>query len=223
MRIFGKIRYNSFNRTMRNGSAFDTAASINYTKETRAMDVYDYTPKDIQRFWAKVDKSDGEDACWIWQAAVNRYRGGYGQFGVGDRKHHYNRPAHRVAYEITFGAVPADLYVCHRCDNPRCVNPSHLFTGTALDNVRDMMRKNRLSRANKASGDRNGMRMHPESVLRGSSSPNARFTTEDVEYIRKRYAQGDVTLQSLADQFGVNKSTIGKIVRGITYSEGHHE
>jgi hypothetical protein len=203
---------------MRNG-VFQHAASDQYTKETRAMDAHHYTTKDIQRFWAKVDKSASDDACWIWQAATNDYRGGYGQFGVGDRKHHHNRPAHRVAYEITFGVIPPDLYVCHRCDNPRCVNPAHLWLGTQLDNVRDMMRKNRQNHTNKASGDRNGMRMHPESVLRGSSNPGAKFTTADVDYIRKRYAQGDVTLKSLADQFGVNKSTIGKIVRGITYSD----
>lgn len=83
-----------------------------------------------ERFWPKVEKTDG---CWLWTA--NTRPNGYGLFGsVG---------AHRVAYELCVGPIPSGMYVCHRCDNPACVRPDHLFVGTQLDNMRDMVTKGR--------------------------------------------------------------------------------
>jgi hypothetical protein len=90
------------------------------------------------RFWSKV-KISTADACWLWQAATIR---GYGQIGSGG---HPKRPlyAHRVAWELTHGAIPDDLNVLHRCDVPLCVNPAHLFLGTQHDNLADMVAKGR--------------------------------------------------------------------------------
>jgi hypothetical protein len=97
-----------------------------------------------ERFWPKVVKSDG---CWLWVGA--KFERGYGCIVAGgpringrpaERRHLY---AHRVSYELSVGPIPDGLYVCHHCDNPPCVNPSHLFLGTATDNNRDREAKGR--------------------------------------------------------------------------------
>ena len=90
-----------------------------------------------QRFWSYVDKRL-PDECWEWNGG--RAPTGYGTFGVASGK---ARRAHRVAWELIHGAAPGELCVLHRCDNPPCVNPAHLFLGTQLDNARDKMRKKR--------------------------------------------------------------------------------
>lgn len=119
-----------------------------------------------ERFWEKVDKSAGPDGCWLWQAQVHPR--GYGRFAIGSRtdKTRQQVPAHRVAYELGNGPIPEGHYVCHRCDNPPCCNPAHLFTGTQQENMNDMKAK---GRQNKPRGDRNGSRTHPESRPRGDA------------------------------------------------------
>ena len=91
----------------------------------------------IRRFWARVHKSDG-DGCWLWTGARNRYG------NVHYKGRHRN--THRVAYEITYGAIPDGLCVCHRCDVPLCVRPDHLWLGTKADNSFDMVLKGRAAR-----------------------------------------------------------------------------
>lgn len=96
-----------------------------------------------ERFWPKVDKTPEHGPwgdCWKWTAS--KVKGGYGQFGF-QRK---VMLAHRVSWELAYGKPPDDLWVLHRCDNPSCVNPSHLFLGTQQDNVRDMFEKGRQNR-----------------------------------------------------------------------------
>src|SRR4051812_19427853 len=85
-----------------------------------------------ERFWAKVDRTAGPDACWPWMGA--RFWFGHGAVKVGGRPW----GTHRVAWELTNGAIPAGQQVNHRCDHPPCCNPTHLWLGTQLDNVRDM-------------------------------------------------------------------------------------
>jgi hypothetical protein len=93
--------------------------------------------KDIDRFFHKVDKTKG---CWNFLGAKNKF--GHGMFS-------FNRKtigAHRFSYEYHFNKIPNGLYVCHHCDNPMCVNPNHLFLGTAQDNILDAIAKGRINK-----------------------------------------------------------------------------
>lgn len=94
-----------------------------------------FTKKQLGRFWRKVNAS-GPDECWEWRGAK---RAGYGRLESGS----VQWQAHRLSWTIRHGPAPKGLYVCHHCDNPGCVNPDHLFLGTAKDNHDDMLRKGR--------------------------------------------------------------------------------
>lgn len=91
------------------------------------------------RFWNRVDK-DGANGCWLWTGSISK---GYGKLGA---ENWYDSPlsAHRVSYEMENGKIPDGLFVCHKCDVRNCVNPDHLFLGTAKDNMQDCLSKGRF-------------------------------------------------------------------------------
>lgn len=144
----------------------------------------------IAAFWAKVDKSGGADACWLWTAY--RCRKTYGRFNWNG----YQQNDHRVAYQILFGDIPEGLIVCHRCDNPPCVNPAHLFLGTPLENMLDKIAKDRCN------------------LPSGLQHWKGKLSDAQIAEIRRRAASGKVKQRNLAKEFGVSPQRINDIVRG---------
>lgn len=154
------------------------------------------TPK---RFWDHVIQGKVNE-CWPWTGY--RLASGYGQLGVS-----YTRwRAHRYAYYLTHGDFPRKMFVCHRCDNPPCCNPAHLFLGTPSDNHADMCAK-----------QRHGKRPL-DSYQRGEQHATAKLTNTDVNTIRALYHAGSYTQARLADMFGVTQPAIGAITRRRTWS-----
>jgi hypothetical protein len=153
----------------------------------------DYTPKDIQRFWSKVDKSGGPDACWIW--AAGKTAAGYGELGI----HKHIVYSHRLAWILTYGEIHDGLCVCHKCDNPPCCNPDHLFLGTASDNATDMVKKGRNF-------------VPKEFAPQGEKHSHHKLTELQVLEIRKRYFVEKEMQKTLAREFGVSPSCIEYVV-----------
>lgn len=153
--------------------------------------IVELTEVEKQRFFAKTKQV--ESGCIEWVGGTNnRGVGGveYGLFKI--PKTRKNITAHRLAYMLAHGEIPEGMLVCHSCDNPSCVNPSHLFLGTARDNVADM--------------DKKGRRVNPPRA--GTSNGRASLTEIQIREIRtsgKRQAQ-------LAREYGVTKSQIHRIV-----------
>ena len=143
------------------------------------------------RFWKFVDKTEG---CWLWTGATTDF--GHGLINSGG-KHGKAIRAHRVSWELHFGAIPDGLLVCHHCDVPACVRPDHLFLGTKLHNNADCARKGRYDRVKRPKGSRHGM---------------SKLTDDEVRQIRQLYLDAKPTLQALAGQFGVSLQQIFRIV-----------
>lgn len=142
-----------------------------------------------ERFFSRFVKL--ENGCWQWRAHTDK--DGYGVL-PGDRR---NIRAHRFSYERHIGEIPQGLIVCHKCDNPGCVNPDHLFVGTAKDNAQDALQKGRHY-----AGEKNG---------------RSKLTDNDVLIIQKSTLSGP----DLARHFGVNRSTINRIKRGKSWHKSH--
>lgn len=141
-----------------------------------------------ERFWTKVQRGDG---CWEW-TGKERVKG-YGRFRPGSTQPKVL--AHRFAYELLCGPIPDGLQVLHRCDNPLCVRPDHLFPGTNADNVADKVSKGRQSR------------------LGGERNPNAKLTEQDVLEVRRRRAAGE-SRKVVAAAFGISPTMVSLITTG---------
>lgn len=166
----------------------------------------DQTPLE-DRFWSKVDRSGGPDACWPYTGGQNDR--GYGRFWRDGEE----VSAARMAWEIENGRpFPADHVACHTCDNPPCCNPAHVFAGTHADNARDMVAKGRQS--NGAS--------HAKAVLanrpRGDRHHRTRFSDEEVAAMHVLYATREWSQRRIARLFGTSQPAIQAIVSGRSRS-----
>lgn len=143
----------------------------------------------VTRFEAKLDKSGD---CWLWTASLAGK--GYGQMKLPkQRKQEY---AHRLAYMIYKGAIPDGIQVCHKCDNPRCCNPEHIFLGTSSDNHLDMKEKNRH--------------------LYGEKNSQAKLSDTKISQIKKCIDSG-MSQSIIAKAFGIHQTTVSKINRGCRW------
>lgn len=148
----------------------------------------------LQRLTARIRAGDPRE-CWPWTGVLNRW--GYGQFWMDGKN--YN--ASRAVYLLLVGSIPAGLVVCHRCDNPACCNPGHLWLGTQGDNVRDCASKGR------SRGTFTGRT--------GAAHPRycAKLTEDQVQAAKARYREG-VSQSQIARELRVHSSTISRAVRG---------
>lgn len=152
-----------------------------------------------EKFWEKVD-TRGPDECWPWKGATVSHDRGYLSILCPDRRR--NILASRISYELNVQPIPGDLRVLHKCDNPNCVNPCHLFLGTMKDNTRDMMAKGR-----------NRCGRQP-----GEQSSRAKLTNEQAYAIRI----SSRSRRELGKEYGISPSVVGDIRRGRSYKEASH-
>ena len=146
----------------------------------------------MERFWSKTVKNE-KNGCINWIASKNKC--GYGQFRIGNKILYANR----VSYELSIGGIPKNMEVCHKCDNPACVNPDHLFLGTHKDNMNDASVKKRFPNR------------------KGQNNPSAKLTENDIRDI-KILLQTDLSQRKIGLLFSVGQTTISDIKMGKNWS-----
>lgn len=144
--------------------------------------------------------------CHLWIGAVNSH--GYGKIVVDGGV----RASHRISYELSHGPIPTDMEVCHRCDNPCCVNPAHLFLGTHADNMGDCVNKGRFARPPQPS---------TECRARGERQGSAKLTASQVGQILDLLDAGERQVV-IAARFGVGQAEISRIKRGTKWAHIPH-
>lgn len=152
----------------------------------------------LERFWTYVDKDgpkpthvSGLGSCWLWTGG--RSKKGYGIFRLNGTMQY----AHRISFSLKYGQVPRSRKICHKCDNPPCCNPDHLFQGTDRDNLIDSINKGRR--------------------LVGEEHWMARLTEAQVKEVRKLHSEG-LTQVKIAAKMGVNQSTVQRILTGKSWA-----
>lgn len=153
----------------------------------------------LKRRIIKKSKESSETGCWIWLGSKNSE--GYGNIGIGSRSDRTRKTAkaHRVSYFAFYDVDPKNLDVCHKCDNPSCVNPQHLFLGTAKDNVQDMIKKGRFH------------------IPDSATSNFAKLTPKRVWLAKEIREECGVSYEQIASLFGVKKNAIRLACVGETW------
>lgn len=136
----------------------------------------------------------GLDGCWYWTGPLAHK--GYGRISMPGKDNMWldSMKVHRASYEVFKGPIPKGMMICHTCDHPSCLNPDHLFCGSAKDNSDDKIKKGRAR------------------YVRGSQQGKAKFTEREVAVIKR--LQGSIRVSHLAKAFGVCHSTIASIWNG---------
>jgi len=174
---------------------FRTIASTKYAPPERTESgikkIPILTQELLNRFLGKIKNTGNINDCWEWQAGTSA--AGYGIFNVGETDY----ISTRISYSLHYKQDPLELCVLHKCDNPKCCNPHHLFLGTKSDNMKDMADKGRSNK--------------------GEAVNTNKLTEEQVKYIRLAYATGAMNKSELAREFGVYHSNIISIVNNKTW------
>lgn len=154
------------------------------------------------RFNKKIKKQENE--CWEWIGARNKFNE-YGAIRINNE----NFSAHRMSYAIANGEIPDDLCVCHKCDNPPCVNPDHLFLGTQEQNIRDSCQKGRMSR------------VHQKYRIKGTKTKTILINhiKEDIAYMHKAQKilprRLRISQKEIASMYEISKGTVERIIAGL--------
>lgn len=144
--------------------------------------------EDIKTRFERFIMPEPNTGCWLWMARINQR--GYGIFGQSKIKHR----AHRFSYELYNGKITNGLLVCHTCDMPSCVNPTHLFLGTHLDNARDMISKGRDNKS------------------KGENHYKAKLLASHISEIKA--LRGEKSYRTIAKIYGISKSHVSQIIKG---------
>lgn len=178
------------------------------------------TTKQLERFNSKIKKTK---SCWLWEGAY--HYNGYGCIKINNKTLRVNR----LSWFLKNGKIPKNRYVLHKCDNPKCVNPKHLFLGTAQDNIDDCIKKGRFRVASGknhgtkthperiATGERHGSKTHPEKWVKGEKISWAKLNDDLVRKIRKEYIPGVFGTERLAKKYGVSQRAIYCLVTRQTW------
>ncbi len=176
------------------------------------------TAEELARFESKYVRNEVTE-CWEWTGAKSIGYGVITQRG-------WLRKASRVAYVHYVGPIPSGLCVCHTCDRPSCVSPSHLFLGTHADNIADKVAKGRHSRGvthgahlhpeTRCNGDRHWTRTRPDKVTRGEGCYNAVLTAAHVTAARIRHANGE-GIAAIAESIGVTRGALARAIYRKTW------
>lgn len=199
--VLGKLcklnhRFHSLNQSLR----YKSSGGCTVCAGTRRAGYL--TASLTEKFWINTDKNGPEiipgSRCWQWTGCIANSGKclPYGRIGQGRR----TIMAHRLSYQIHRNQeIPEGLFVCHKCDNPGCVNPEHLFLGTPLDNMMD-----RDSKGRQAKGERNG---------------SAKINMAIARQIRQTDSEGEFTLAELSSRFGISVPQVSRILRNESWVE----
>jgi hypothetical protein len=177
---------------------------MNYINSDRLIILGSVDPKYVDLFYRSFE-INLISGCWEWKALRNE--DGYGHFPSGIRNGK-NTKSHQASWLIYNGEIPKGMCVCHKCDNPSCVNPDHLFLGTYKDNNDDKMMKGR---------HRTRVFYGAEHPQRGENSPHHKLSEDNVKEIRKLRTEG-YTLRALAKKFGITHGVVNNILQGRKWS-----
>jgi hypothetical protein len=150
-------------------------------------DMMELKPKDLLRFESKFTKGAPEE-CWLWETSIST--NGYGRFSIGKT----NVAAHRFSYLAYYGELPKGMSVCHKCDNRKCVNPTHLFLGTQADNMKDMSSKGRAN----------------------NGGEQTKLNFDQVVEIREKVFSG-LKQKEVAAEYDIHPTNVSKIMNNVSW------